>query len=102
MPSLPSAARPPARSVIRHPLQTQISIGGSRYLATKKAAEEEVAVARPVNSLLFGHSLTHSLSWPDRERAKGVERRASGKSITPACVVRSFGLVTQVQKASSD
>ena len=65
-----------------------------------------MAVARPVNSLLFGHSLTQSLSpslsWPDREGEKGVERETSGKSITPACVVRSFGLVTQVQKASSD
>ena len=65
-----------------------------------------MAVARPVNSLLFGHSLTHSVARSvgrtERERAKGVERETSGKSITPACVVRSFGLVTQVQKASSD
>ena len=60
--------------------------------------------ARSTLSFLVTHSLTQSLAQlaGQREREKGVERETSGKSITPACVVRSFGLVTQVQKASSD
>ena len=85
MPSLPSAARAPARS--SDILSRLRSRSGDLVTWRQKRRPRprrwpSPAPARSVNSLLFGHSLTQSLAQMagHGQREKGVERRAASRS----------------------
>ena len=84
----------------RHRVETQISIGGWISLPGDKKGGRGGHACRSLGRSTLSFLVTHSLSQPASHSVRGPDREAGagGKSITPACVVRSYALVTRVQK----